>query len=170
MREFEVYTTACVTQWILLNCVRYFLFSIVAVSAGAFQQEVAHTFTTSDGLPSNDVVSVAVANGQVFAKTATGTAKSSRAGWSPAAVQFPTPSSTVTDSRGRVWSLRAGTVECRDGQRTRIYTPAERIAVRRHHLDRRRRRWRDLARHSERSDPFRRRELGVSARPALAAG
>ena len=39
--------------------------------------------------------------------------------------QFPTPSTTATDSRGRVWSLRAGAVECRDGQRTKIYTPAD---------------------------------------------
>ena len=50
------------------KCVRYIL--LFAVQAAAFQQEVAHTFTTRDGLPSDDVVNVAVVNGQVFAKTA----------------------------------------------------------------------------------------------------
>lgn len=99
------------------------------VRVGVFEAEVRRIFTTADGLPSNDVVSVAVLNGKVFAKTASGVAGFSQGRWTPAdgsGVKFPQgPPSKVTDSRGRVWSLGAGAVECREGQRVKRYTPAD---------------------------------------------
>jgi hypothetical protein len=74
------------------------LFLTLAASwAGVFQQEVAHTFTTSDGLPSNDVIAVAVIRGQIFAETAAGIAKFSQGRWSPATAEFP--KATVPDVR-----------------------------------------------------------------------
>jgi hypothetical protein len=103
------------------KCVRYILL-LVAMQAGAFQQEVARTFTTRDGLPSNDVTFVAVVNGHVFAKTSAGVARFSGGRWSLYAAELPAPSiSTVTDSRGRVWSVRSGEVQSGD----RVYTAAD---------------------------------------------
>ncbi len=84
-------------------------------TAAAFQQEVAHTFTTRDGLPSNDVIIVAVVNGQVFAKTAAGTVKFFRGLWSPGAADFSTSSAsgkTYTPADGlpydKITSIVAG--------------------------------------------------------------
>jgi hypothetical protein len=96
------------------------IFLIVAIAqAGSFQQEVAHTYTTEDGLLSNDVTSVAVVNGQVFAKTSAGVARFSGGRWSPDTTQLPVRSNLeVTDSLGRVWSVRAGAVIA-------PYTPAD---------------------------------------------
>src|ERR1035441_1543121 len=83
------------------KCVRYVLL-LVAMQAGAFQQEVAHTFTTRDGLPSNDVISVAVVNGQVFAKTTSGIARFSGGLGAGAWAQ------SATDGAIGGWVLSAG--------------------------------------------------------------
>ncbi|MGD0301506.1 MAG: two-component regulator propeller domain-containing protein [Bryobacteraceae bacterium] len=96
------------------------VFLTVAVAhAGSFQQEVAHTYTTQDGLPSNAVVSIAVVNGRVFAKTSDGVARFFEGRWSRDTAQFPVRSNIeLTDSRGRAWSVRAGAVIA-------PYTPAD---------------------------------------------
>ena len=101
--------------------------ALAGVRDGAFEQEVARTFSTRDGLPSNDVVSVAVLNGRVLARTAAGVARFSEGRWIKDASQFPAlPNTPVRDSLGRVWSVIAGGVKCRDGDgRTKILTPAE---------------------------------------------
>ena len=99
-----------------------------AVRVGTFQQEVRTFFTTADGLPSNDVESVAVANGQVFAKTSRGVARFEHGKWSSApatGINWPEARLTATDSKGRVWTARAGAVESRDGQRVTVYTGAQ---------------------------------------------
>ena len=72
---------------------------------------MARTFTTSDGLPSNDVTLVAVVNGQVFAKTTSGVARFSEGRWSPDTVQFP----------DRVLPVSSRAVQYRE----KIYTPAD---------------------------------------------
>src|SRR5580704_12605733 len=85
--------------------------SVAVTQAGSFQQEVAHTYTTQDGLPSDDVVSVNVVNGRVFAITSAGVAQFAQGRWSRETVQLPVRSNLeVTDSRGRAWSVRAGAV------------------------------------------------------------
>jgi len=76
------------------KCVRHMLF-LIAVQAAAFQQEVAHIFTTQDGLPSNDVITVAVVNGQVFAKTTAGIVKFSQGKWVSGATDFPAASANA---------------------------------------------------------------------------
>src|SRR5580704_13457408 len=91
-----------------LDCLTFrlsVLFLAAAVAhAGSFQQEVAHAFTTRDGLPSDDVVSVAVVNGQVIAKTSGGAARFSEGRWSRESAELPAHSNfEVTDSRGKVW-------------------------------------------------------------------
>jgi hypothetical protein len=97
-----------------------------AVRVGTFQMEVRTFFTASDGLPSNDVSAVAISNTSVFAKTAMGVAKFSGGKWTLATATFPDgPVLTVTDSRGRVWSARRGTVESRDGQQVKTYTATQ---------------------------------------------
>jgi hypothetical protein len=102
-------------------------FTVATARAGSFQQEVAHTFTTSDGLPSNDIIFVDVANGHVTATTSAGRAQFIDGRWSMDAAAFLAPPtiSTVTDSRGRAWSVHPGAVECRDGLRIKTYTPAD---------------------------------------------
>ena len=96
------------------------------VRVGEFQQEVARIFTTLDGLPSSDVTSVAILDGQVFARTPAGAARFSAGRWVRASAEFPARSNTtVTDSRGRVWTVRPGGVECRDKNRVKLYTPAD---------------------------------------------
>ena len=99
-----------------------------AVKVGSFAQEVRTFFTIADGLPSNDVESVAVANGQVFAKTSRGVARFEHGKWSAApagGIAWPEARLTATDSKGRVWTARAGALECRDGQRVTVYTGAQ---------------------------------------------
>jgi len=96
------------------------------VRVGTFQQEVRTFYTTVDGLPSNDVSVLMILQGNIFARTAQGAAKFSGGKWSPADAKFPEGSRlSVTDSRGRVWSARAGAVECREGQHVKTYTPAD---------------------------------------------
>ncbi len=56
---------------------------------GTFKQEVGHKFTTADGLPSNDVISVAILDGQVFAQTMAGVARFSGGRWSQASAKLP---------------------------------------------------------------------------------
>jgi hypothetical protein len=99
---------------------------LVCAADRVFEQETARSFTVSHGLPSNDVLAVAILHGQVFAKTARGIAKFSEGRWAPASAEIQEASpSVVTDSRGRVWTIRPGGVECRDGKHSKLYTPAE---------------------------------------------
>src|SRR5580698_3877848 len=100
MRNSPVYTTVLAileavqllnlmrTLWRTHSVVGFFLMCQL-VSAGTFPQEVARTFTTRDGLPSDDVVSVAVIDGQIFAQTAAGVAKFYQGRWSPGTADFP---------------------------------------------------------------------------------
>ncbi len=97
------------------------------VRVGSFEQEVSRFYTIADGLPSNDVASVAVVNSVLFVKTASGAAKFSQGKWvsDPAlGVKF-SEARPVRDSRGRTWSVLPGAVECREGQRVKVYTPAD---------------------------------------------
>ncbi|MFH1739049.1 MAG: hypothetical protein ABIH23_08580 [bacterium] len=56
----------------------------IAVKIGVFGQEVRSTYTTADGLPSNDVLSLAVTpSGDLYAGTAKGLAKFSDGHWVP---------------------------------------------------------------------------------------
>ena len=100
------YTLDCLT----LRLSVIFLAAAVA-HAGSFQQEVARSFTTRDGLPSDDILSVAIINGRVIAKTSAGVARFSEGRWSRDSTEPPAPSKfEVTDSRGKVWTVRAGAV------------------------------------------------------------
>jgi hypothetical protein len=100
------YTLDCLT----LRLSVIFLAAAVA-HAGSFQQEVARSFTTRDGLPSDDILSVAIINGRVIAKTSAGVARFSEGRWSRDSAEPPAPSKfEVTDSRGKVWTVRAGAV------------------------------------------------------------
>jgi len=112
-----------------------------SLRAGTFPIEVRTFFTTTDGLPSNDVTTLVISNGTIFAKTPAGVAQlrlpsrdrkgavSSKGRWlaaDPGAITFSqTARLTVTDSRGRVWAARRGAVEMRQGGRVTVYTPAE---------------------------------------------
>src|SRR5271154_1619975 len=93
MRNSPVYTTVLAILEALLNLMRTgvvgFFVTCLLVSAGTFPQEVARTFTTRDGLPSDDVVSVAVIDGQIFAQTAAGVARFYQGRWWPGAANFP---------------------------------------------------------------------------------
>src|SRR5216684_6992811 len=118
-----------------------FLPALLAASAAAFPIEVRTFFTTSDGLPSNDVAALVISNGELFARTPAGVAKlrlpnrdrkgavPSKGRWSPidpTHIKFPQiPSLTATDSKGRIWSARPGAVEMRQSGRVTIYTPAQ---------------------------------------------
>ena len=86
--------------------------------------EARKFYTAADGLPSNDVRSVAISQGVVFAKTAAGTARLMSGKWtadSAAGVKFSS-ALTVTDLRGAVWSVRNGALECRNGQSVKTFT------------------------------------------------
>src|SRR5580658_4403836 len=106
-----------------LDCLTFRLpvvfLAVAAAHAGSFQQEVAHTFTTRDGLPSDDIVSVAIVNGRVIAKTSGGIVRFSDGQWSRDSAELPARSNfQVADSRGKVWTVRAGAVLA-------PYTPAD---------------------------------------------
>ena len=51
------------------------------VAVGEFQQEVSKAYTVADGLPSNDVLSIAYAGGKVYAATREGLAYFSDGSW-----------------------------------------------------------------------------------------
>ena len=55
---------------------------VMSFKVGAFPQEVRHTFTTANGLPTNNILSVAIdANGKVYAGTAEGLAEYVNGQW-----------------------------------------------------------------------------------------
>src|SRR5579871_6739756 len=72
-----------------------FVLLLIASHAAAFEQEVARKFTTQDGLPSNDVIAVAVIDGKVLAKTAKGVAKFTQGRWIPDSADFPAPTASL---------------------------------------------------------------------------
>ena len=75
---------------------------------GVFQQEVARSFTTSNGLPSNDLRAVAITtSGDVYAATARGLARYSPGKWTTVASEGESVEQVAT--RGDdVWYISAG--------------------------------------------------------------
>jgi hypothetical protein len=101
-----------------------------AVKVGSFPQEIRTFYTTADGLPSNDILDVAVANGHVFAKTSAGVVTFNSGKWTPAdpsQVKFREGSARLaaTDADGVIWLAHAEAIERRADGRVKVFTAAD---------------------------------------------
>src|SRR5689334_15797836 len=104
--------------------------AFAGVRVGTFPQEVRTFYTTADGLPSNDVTDIEVANGRVYAKTSAGVSAFASGKWTAAdaaQVKFREGSAKLgaADSRGIVWVAHVEAVERRGEGRVRAYTAAD---------------------------------------------
>ncbi|HEV2690857.1 MAG TPA: hypothetical protein VGV35_20015, partial [Bryobacteraceae bacterium] len=100
------------------------------VHVGTFSQEVRTFFTTADGLPSNDVLDVAIANGRVYAKTAGAVSVFTSGKWiaaDPSQVKFREGSARLAaaDSKGIIWLAHVEAVERRGEGRVKAFTAAD---------------------------------------------
>jgi hypothetical protein len=82
--------------------------AVAGMRVGVFQEEVSRAFTAKDGVPSNDVRSIAVtASGDVYAGTARGLARFSAGKWATLAADGEAVEQVAT--RGEdVWFISAG--------------------------------------------------------------
>ncbi|MDZ4858653.1 MAG: hypothetical protein SGI88_06690, partial [Candidatus Hydrogenedentes bacterium] len=78
-----------------------------SVTVGAFKQDVAKTFTTESGLPSNNVTAIAVAGDRVFAGTDKGLAEFDGTAWK---ARGAAAVSTLTPHNGGVAAVAGGKI------------------------------------------------------------
>jgi len=101
------------------------------IRVGTFPQEVRTFYTTADGLPSNDIQDIAIANGRVCAKTSAGVSVFAAGKWTASAdaaqVKFREGSAKLgaADANGIVWVAHVEAVERRGEGRVKAYTAAD---------------------------------------------
>jgi len=101
------------------------------IRVGTFPQEVRTFYTTADGLPSNDIQDIAIANGRVYAKTSAGVSVFAAGKWTASAdaaqVIFREGSAKLgaADANGIVWVAHVEAVERRGEGRVKAYTAAD---------------------------------------------
>jgi hypothetical protein len=82
--------------------------SVAGGRVGVFQEEVSRGYTTGDGLPSNDVRSIAIAaSGDLYAGTARGLARLSAGKWTTVAAEGEAVEQVAT-AGDDVWFISAG--------------------------------------------------------------